>query len=296
MKIKVYDTNLNDYITMTLSDDFVKKTMLITLPNENNEIIELPKDKITYEFLILCIRGEFDNFETMVNKFKIRDFLEITNVGSTLLHEISTHDDFDPSKLGFLIPLIIDSKFLNEKNSVKLRKFIGYEFEDDKTKFRRLNSLFKHIHTTIRSLYRATDEVDGLNMYLPEHKDSTFNSFCEEYSNDFPDSYNDSYKLLISIFEYVTIDEYYWVCHMLMRERNIIFCNSIVGNHVLYNKIRNIKLPNVNIYKLDTVENLNLHDDNKINICCTNINNCSLLSIEKYKKVIGCSQKSNFEA
>ena len=128
MKVQVYNDITNNYILIELSDDFAKNTMLADIPNENNEIIELPAHLITYSSLIACI--EDNTFDGLLRKLKTCDFLNIKY--DEICKKIGCHIDFNPEKLGGMTQIIIDVGCLNEKNLLMLENYLGYKIVTNK--------------------------------------------------------------------------------------------------------------------------------------------------------------------
>ena len=243
MKVKVYDNITDSYVTFELPSDFSKQTMLYEIPNEDDEIIELPKEKVTYNSLLYCINDP-TSFDILIQTFKTYDFLGIQN--DDLIERISQHKNFDPSKLGYLSFHVIKSKKLNSKNTELLSNYIGYDIEIEENKIKKI---FVDIKDLLISKMSDLQDVDV----------KIIKSELKKIVSD-----KDIIKLFVTLYQIIDNTNIY---NLL----NFLICNKtgmIVFNHrSIYSKLNKLKIYGIDIMSFDefvtTDDNFDDHVDTK---------------------------------
>ena len=123
MRISVFDSNQDCYVTVDLPDEIVKKSMLKDMISDtecdDDEIIPLPREKITYGILLIAINEMAkQTFEKLLSQLIAYDFMGFCT--RDLAHQIASCEDYNPERVGHLNFLILQSKCLTYKNYQKL--------------------------------------------------------------------------------------------------------------------------------------------------------------------------------
>jgi hypothetical protein len=165
---------------------------------------------------------------------KTCDFLDIKNDS---IEKISRHENFDPSKLDYLIPFIIDSGRLTKKNAKLLSDFTGEEIPCD---------YFKIIRNHLSKIedYDTTLKSTKLSVLL-----NNFDHLVDD---------KNIIRLFAVLCKTVPLNKIInCINFIISNPRGIIIFNSTCE---LYPKIKDVKIDGIDILSLDEYldqENIN---------------------------------------